>query len=256
MAECPVIKFGVDADGANEYSVQSGRELFRCGSGGTDCCIKMFITNVVIERNHVKYICGQVSDALLPDEGICIQSINASWKDKTIVNWIGVGNGNSQADTSWNNGSVITTRNEECGVPYTHTEGTISAKAQFNISGWNVTKADALRVKAKHKIVNGLPTLDAEGVAFIADTNTEIIFSDISTNISQTDWQGGGCTYQLFGFRGGRADDDPEMGYKMSFNYQNGQGESAISTSLYPRVTVANTQVSTLVEQIMESEGA
>lgn len=218
MADCSLsIPYGIPSDGANEYAIQSGRELFRCGLD----CIKMFITNVTLETKHVSFKCGDITGALSGND-VCIQSINASWKDKLVVNWIG----KTGAHSGMTNGTVINKVND-CvnGKIYTHTEGTVGAKAQFDVTIWNTDTAKTLATDALNKL------LGVDANAGLAQLGPDMIFSDLSTNVSQTDWQGGSCNYQLFGIRNGAGGID--QGYSISFNYQNGQAQITESSTSY-----------------------
>lgn len=249
MAEnnCPVIPYGIPATGAIEYSLQSGRELFRCGRG----CIKMFITNVMVENTLIKFTCDEINDASDIDN-VCLQSLNGNWKDKMVINWIG----KEGATTEQPSGTVIN-RVSDCtptngiagsnGKIYTHTEGTVGVKAQFNISLWETgaqANADAIILKAVQKLDN---IAEAMGITSRL-ASFDRILSDISTNVSQTDWQGGGCNYQLFMTRA--ADASNENGFRISFNYQNGQAEVGRSCTVYdeePNVAMLTTVIANLL---------
>ena len=213
------IPYGIPSTGANEYALQSGRELFRCGKE----CIKMFITNVMVEKTLVSFACGAINDAIV-DAKVCLQSINGNWKDKMVITWIGKSNATSQND----NGFVIN-RVGDCGEDgkiYTHTEGTIGIKAQFDIDTWTPALAILVGAEAVAKL-----DLVCTGLGANFDAFEDPILSDISTNVSQTDWQGGGCNFQLFGIR--TADATTENGFRANFNYQNGQCEVGRSCTAY-----------------------
>jgi len=226
---CPTIPYGIPADGATEYSLQSGRELFRCGRD----CIKMFITNVMIENTSIQFTCDEINDASQVPE-VCLQSINGNWKDRMVINWIA----KEDADSSMDSGVVIN-RVSDCssgsgegtGKIYTHTEGTVGVKAQFNINMWKSnaqTAADAIIAFAIEKLDN--LTVNGAGVGGNF-ASFQRILSDISTNVSQTDWQGGGCNYQLFLTR--TLDAQNENGFRANFNFQNGQAEIGKSCTVY-----------------------
>lgn len=96
---CPVINYGIPEEGATEYNVNSGREIFRCGLS----CIKLYITNVSVEKSRVKYVCGNVNDADIGNFG-CLESFTINYRDRDLANWIAKNNANSGLP----NGYVIT----------------------------------------------------------------------------------------------------------------------------------------------------
>ena len=213
---CPTIDFGIPSEGAKEYNMNSGRELFRCGLQ----CIKMYITNVSMEVNTVKYGCATIEDA--GTEKFCLKSAQISKRDQGVVNWIA----KSGANSSWEIGSVLTKADlclaSENNDPmiYTHTEGNLSVRVTINI----VDVADS-RDDIKNAALN----------KFMADPeiqnefqSMQWILSDVGTNASPTDWQGGSVTYQGFsstheGHRTARA----------SFNWDNGRMEKSFGDIRY-----------------------
>ena len=223
---CPTINYGVPSDGATEYNLNSGRELFRCGIE----CIKMFITNVSGERNTVKFGCADISDAQAGD--VCMQSANATSRDQGVVNWIA----KDGVTSALPNGYVIN-RADDCiggqAVIYTHTEGNLSARVLANIESIAPNK-ELIKDRALNKLCSVIPEFCSE---------LEWILSDLGVNVSPTDWQGGTVTYQGFGTSGN--------GYttrRANFNWQNGRMEYATGTLTYdttatpaPLEDIANT---------------
>lgn len=210
---CPIVSYGIPLDGAKELNFNTGRELFRCGTG----CVTMFITNVTIEFG-IKFVkCGTITDALIGGNAACMQSAQVSWRDQSVVNW--------EAKTNVNSGmpsGTVITRAADCAGEgasiYTHTEGQLSGRVQANIASLNSVQADIkAMVLAKNNTVGG-------GDASLL----EWIFSDISTQSSATDWQGGSISYLGFGTAG-----PGDTSYNFSFNWQNGRGEVTNSTSYY-----------------------
>ena len=220
---CPTIKYGAPSTGASEYSTNSGRELFRCGTE----CVKMFITNVTLEKNTVKFVCGDIADAKPSGLEACLQTLNGTWRDRTIANWIA----KDDATSAVENGYVINrvgkcsaggygaggTGTNKDGLTYTHTEGQISFRALLNIQDFTPAMADTLKTFTLAKFASIAKFADEDTIL----QNLTWIFSDINNTVSQTDWQSGGGTFQGFGTR----TFDGERTYSVNFNYNNGQGE-------------------------------
>jgi len=213
---CPTIDFGVPEEGAKEYNMNSGRELFRCGLQ----CIKMYITNVTMEVNTVKYSCATIDDA--GHEKFCLKSAQISKRDQGIVNWIA----KSGASSAWDTGCVLTKADlclastDNDPMVYTHTEGNLSVRVTINITDVADSRDD-IKDAALAKF-NSDSEINAEFQGM------EWILSDVGTNASPTDWQGGSVTYQGFanqhyGHRTARA----------SFNWDNGRIEKSVGDIRY-----------------------
>lgn len=223
---CPIINYGIPESGATEYNINTGRELFRCGvpEDGQpieDACVKLFITNVMLEASTVKSTCGTIDGAIA--DQVCMQSANVNWKDQAVINWIA----KDGVDTTLPNGTVIT-RADDCAgsgsVIYTHTEGQISARVLANFTELNASR-DAIILQAEAKLID--VAVDTTGSTVIADL--EWILSDLGVNVSVTDWQGGTVTYQGFGTRALGTNES----YRLNFNWQNGRGEESMGTTFY-----------------------
>jgi hypothetical protein len=222
MATCPVIKYGIPSEGAPEYNVNSGREIFRCAD-----CVRLYITNVSLEKSIVRYSCGDIMDANT-GQGACLQSANASARDRNVINWIAKDN----VDTSLPNGYVIT-RVGDCegnsGIVYTHTEGSISVRAYANIEDIDVSTAEAIVSKAKEKLAN-----------YLDDVNKlDYFLSDLNVNASPTDWQSTSITFQGIGSE--KIDDSGTGTFRVNFNWNNGRvqiskGSSTYDTSPEPKL--------------------
>jgi len=230
----PVVSYGFALDGAKDLNLNSGRELFRCGLG----CVNMFITNVTLDYG-IKFIkCGTIADALVGGNAACMQSAQVGWRDQSVVNWEakeGVNSGMSA-------GTVIT-RAADCAGEgasiYTHTEGQLSGRCQANIATLNSVQAAVMStVLAKNDLVGG-------GISGDLDW----IFSDISTQASATDWQGGSVTYIGFGTAG-----VGDTSYNFSFNWQNGKAEVTNGTMYYDE-SVAPDSLESVVASMLTTVG-
>jgi len=215
MATCPVIKYGIPASGAPEFNVNSGRELFRCGE-----CVKLYVTNVSVEKTIIKYDCGSVTDAIVASGKACLQSANANLRDRNVINWIAKDN----VDSSLPNGTVIT-RIGECegsnGIVYTHTEGSISVRAYANIEDIDINTAETILEAAKQKLLKYLEDID----------KLDYYLSDLNTNVSPTDWQSMSATFSGIGSE--KIDDSGTGVARVSFNWNNGRVEVSRGTSVY-----------------------
>jgi len=215
MATCPTIKYGVPSSGAPEYNVNSGRELFRCGE-----CVKLYVTNVSLEKSVVRYSCGSISDAIVGNGSACLISANANIRDRNVINWVAKDN----VDSSLPNGAVIT-RIGNCaggsGIVYTHTEGSINVRAYANIEDINVDSAQVIIDAAKEKLVKYLDEINL----------LDYYLSDLNTNASPTDWQSMSATYSGIGST--RIDDSGTGVARVSFNWNNGRVEISKGTSIY-----------------------
>ena len=236
---CPTIKYGVPDTGATELSINSGRELFRCGTA----CVKMFITNVSLEKNTVFFLCGTVADAGFDD--FCLQNFNINWRDRTVVNFIAKEN----VDSSLENGTVIT-RVGECqgddGVVYTHTEGQISFRALANLEDITIQLSDDILQAVIGKY---LTVVSPSTYSQVTTDDLEAILSDLSNNVGVTEFQGMSGTYLLFGVR--TPEPTEEQSYRFSFNYNNGRGEERQGRIIYdgdntpqPLATIISTLIS------------
>jgi len=210
---CPIVNYGIPLDGAKELNFNTGRELFRCGTG----CVTMFITNVTLDYG-IKFLkCGSITDALIGTNAACMQSAQVNWKDQSVVNW----EAKQGVNSGMTSGTVIT-RAADCAGEgssiYTHTEGQLSGRVQANIASLNSVQ-ELLRdtVLAKNDAVGGGDS-----------SQLEWIFSDISTQASATDWQGGSISYMGFGTAG-----VGDTSYNFSFNWQNGRAEVTNGTMYY-----------------------
>ena len=207
--DCPAIPYGIPSAGATDLNFNSGRELFRCG----DNCVKMFITNVTLERNTKFIHCGSISDAHVQEAGrhACMQSAQLNWRGQSVVNWEAKENVTSDLA----NGTVITVATDCAGSGasvYTHTEGQISGKCQANIDELTCLY-DLVAQSVLDKCDSIDPSTDRD--------NLEWIFSDINNQSSATDWQSGSITYLGFGVDATHVD----RTYNFSFNWQNGKSE-------------------------------
>jgi len=222
---CPTIKYGIPTGGATQYNVNSGRELFRCGIG----CVKMYITNVSLDKSTVYYVCGDITDANVEANGktACLQSMNITWRERNVVNWIAKDN----VDTTLDDGFVITMVgdcNDLQGVIYTHTEGTMNVRAFVNVEDFDTNLANALKNAVLNKVSQiATQTADANIVSQLT-----WILSDLSNDVSPTDWQRGSVSYQGFGVI---PNSDGTRSYRINFNWNNGRGEEASTTTVYDR---------------------
>ena len=208
---CPSVPFGIPEGGATEYDINTGRELFRCG----DSCVKMYLTNVSGERRIVKIGCGSISDAVVNNGAMCLQSANVNYRGQAIVNW----GAKPNVTSSLESGSVIT-RVMPCGtnegIIYTHTEGNLSIRVLSPVANLtDKTSSDAAKNTALAKFN------DATANAM------KWILSDIGVNVSPTDWQGGTVTYM--GFKDG----GDNRTFRGTFNWQNGRMETGEGTLTY-----------------------
>ena len=213
---CPVIKYGIPEEGAYTYATNSGRELFRCGTS----CVKMYITNVSVEKSLVKYVCGNVNDADIGTFG-CMESFTVNYRDRVLENWIAKDN----VDSSLPNGYVIT-RVGACkdlqGVIYLYTEGRLSARMRINIENLTPDNADAVKEKVLEKLQN---------ISTIQNKSLELdwIFNDLNVDVNPTDWQRGSVSYLGFGVK----ESQEATTYRINFNYNNGRGEEAHGVVIY-----------------------
>jgi|GEM_PF-4254333 len=221
---CPIVNYGIPSDGATEYNINTGRELFRCGLD----CVKLFITNVSLDKNTVLYICGDIADAHTGD--VCMQSASANWKDQNIVNWIA----KDGVTTALESGYVITLAGECSGASaatYTHTEGQINARVVANFEDIN---------NSRDQIINTARTkLTTVGTAHPENdvlNQLQWVLSDINVNVSPTDWQSGSVSYQGFGSRA----NGERTNYRINFSWQNGRGEEAYGQTHYDTTTTPN----------------
>jgi len=211
---CPVIKYGIPSGGAPEYNVNSGRELFRCAD-----CVRLYVTNVSIEKSIVRYSCGDILDANTGSNA-CLISANANIRDRNVINWTAKDN----VDSSLPNGYVITRIDSSCaggGIVYTHTEGNISIRAYANIEDVDPAFAEALLDKAKAKLVQFLEEVEL----------LDYYLSDINTNASPTDWQSMSATFSGIGSE--KVDESGTGSARVSFNWNNGRAEISKGTAVY-----------------------
>jgi len=277
---CPTIRYGIPSDGADEFTTNTGRELFRCG---TDC-IKMFLTNVNVEKTHVQFSCASITDALVSYDvsggdtlTLCLQSANANARDRSLVNWVAKEN----VDSSFDDGTVLTYA-DKCGpepnpgeedtramLTFTHVEGQLSFRAQVNIQIFSDSEVLNLVKEMKEVCLAKFEALGAcdhlqeppgdtyadKQIYYNDPTYTgprmKWIFSDINTNISQTDWQGGGGTFQgisgriISGYEG-----EVDGSCSVNFNWNNGQAELRHGCTIYdtfPAVYDIETVIGNLV---------
>lgn len=230
---CPSINFGIPTGGATEYDLNSGRELFRCGSG----CVKMFITNVSLEKRTVTMSCGSIADGAIDGE-ICLQSAQISARGQGVVNWVAKENVTSGLTV----GSVLTKvdscgdSDDSSGSIYTHTEGNLSARVIANIEKIN-EKKDQIRDAVKAKFDPLLPEL----------SGLQWILSDLGVSASPTDWQGGSVTYQGFGVD----ETHNNKTFRGSFNWQNGRFEIGKGVIHYD--TSDDTPIQTVIEALLNA---
>jgi len=212
---CPVINYGIPESGAQEFNVNSGREIFRCGIQ----CIKLFITNVSVEKSTVRFVCGDISDA--GGDTFCLENFNISYRDRDLVNWIAKDGANSQLP----NGYVIN-RVGACkdlnGVIYLYTDGRASVRAMMNIENLNPTTAQSMI---------GIVLRKAQNIGNDQTISTlEWILSDINTNVNPTDWQRASASFLGFGFSGKSG---TTRTYRINFNWNNGRGQESSGYVVY-----------------------
>lgn len=216
---CPSISYGIPLDGAKDLSFNSGRELFRCG---TDC-VTMFITNVSLELSTRFIKCGTITDAHVSAGGgdACMQSAQVNWRDQSVVNW----EAKTGVHSGLENGTVIT-RAADCAGEgysvYTHSEGQVSGRCNANICDF---AENTFTEAVKDAVLNKVNTVDSGNKT----SELEWIFSDVATQSSATDWQGGTVSYLGFGVMPSGGD----RTYNFSFNWQNGRSEMAEGTMTY-----------------------
>ena len=231
---CPIVSFGVPKSGAPEYNLNSGRELFRCGTE----CVKMYITNVSGESSTITYSCASIDDANINGE-VCLRSAQVSARDQGIVNWIAKEN----VDSSLEVGSVITKADTCLGGDasiYTHTEGNLSVRVTATVSYVNQDKE-----QIKNTALNKFDDYFRTGLQWI--------LSDVGTNVGPTDWQGGTVTYQGFGgekipssLTGGPAGVGTA---RESFNWENGRLEKTFGYLTYDDTD--NTDIGFVINQVL-----
>ena len=246
---CPVVDFGIPSSGAQEISVNSSREVFRCGTN----CVKIFITNVSLEKNCVVSVCGSISDATETGRGesrYCLQSFDFSWRDNTVANYVAKNNVNSGIA----NGTVITTV-QSCegddGIIYTHTEGQITFRALASIENVNESFAETL----KDAVINKYPSI-ATNTSYRTATNqlsANAILQDVSNQVGVTEFQSLSGTYIIFGTRNKNVN-DPEQTYRMNFNYDNGRGEERCGLIAYDRETTPR-PVASVIQTLLTQSG-
>jgi len=216
MGSCPAIRYGVPEGGAPEYNVNSGRELFRCGTQ----CTKLFIVNVSVEKSIINFGCMGIDDA--GTEQFCLQSVNGTAREQAVVNW----QGKDGASAALPNGYVIN-RAVACAgseVVCTHVEGNLSIRAMINVEDLTVDVSEEMKNLALAKIGScgeGSTQLDA----------LEWVFSDMNTNVSPTDWQSASVTFQGFGPTDSACDRPKTT--RANFNWQNGRYECSTGQIKY-----------------------
>lgn len=213
---CPVIPYGVPSSGAKEYNVNSGRELFRCGTA----CTKLYIVNVSLECNTVNFGCKSISDAGHDD--FCMQSANATARHQTVVNW----QAKENADSSLPSGYVIN-KAEACegeAVVCTHVEGNLSARVLVDLNAFGPSLADEIKTAALNKV----------GECGTGETKINAldwVLSDLNVNVSPTDWQSGTVTF--LGFASSAGCPTHPQTTRVNFSWQNGRYECAEGIIIY-----------------------
>jgi len=214
---CPRIKYGIPEDGGYEYAIDSGREIFQA----LPDCVKVYVTNVALEKTKLKPICGTVADQTT--QKFVLESFNLNWRDRVQPNWYA----KDGVDSSLPNGYVIT-RIHQCGdVPaiiYIYTDGRMSVSTLGNIEDVNIDSANEL----KQKILNKLGSIASNDDY----QDLDIIINDLGTNLNPTDWQGLRFTYELFGRRE-NGQDGKDENYRINFNWRNGRGEERLGKRVY-----------------------
>ena len=179
MSNCPIVPYGVPAGGAPEYNINSGRELFRCGIG-EGSCVKIYITNVSLEKSIVKYNCKIGNNANQGD--YCLENITYNERVRKQIMW----EAKDGVNSSLPNGTVITRvghcSNNEGVIPL-YTEATIRVKSLLDINLLDTNLANSMVNTALENISHHL--------------NGEWILQDISTNVSPTDWQSANVTFMM-----------------------------------------------------------
>jgi len=230
---CPTVNYGIPTGGAKELSFNTGRELFRCGHG----CATMFITNVTLDYGIKTIGCGTISDALIGSD-VCLQSGQVNWKDQSVVNWVAKTGVNSGMPA----GTVITVATDCAGEGasiYTYTEGQASGKCQANID----------KLNTNYQAVMALLLNKCQNVGGGLTGNLDWIFSDITSQTSATDWQGGSITFLGFGTAG-----LGDTSYNFSFNWQNGRAEMT-NGHLYYDMDPTPSLLNNIVQELLTSVG-
>jgi hypothetical protein len=173
---CPTVPYGIPKDGAPEYNVNSGRELFRCGMGNNGC-IKLYITNVSVENSTVKYGC-RTGNSVGSD--YCIENVNYNERVRKQVQWVAKDGVNS----SLPNGTVIT-RVGECdggeGIIPLYTEATVRVRVLMDITQLTPNSAQSIIDDALNNVSNNI--------------SGDWVLQDLGTSASPTDWQTANITF-------------------------------------------------------------
>ena len=207
---CPKVDYGIGSGGAYEYNINSGRELFRCGSG----CVKIFIVNVTCEKTLVKVnACGNLKAG---DQDYCIQNVNGNARKNFVVNW----EAKNGANSGWDNGSVlnkVASCNNTPAKIFTHIEANMSARCYINTSKID-SKKDTIVNQAKQML----------GSPF--SNYSDWIMNDVGITVSPNDWQSATLSFLDFEMSENKLSSD---GYRASFNNMNGMSETGTTTILY-----------------------
>jgi hypothetical protein len=210
---CPVIKYGIPETGAPEYNINSGREIFRCGFG-ENSCVKIYITNVSLEKSTTFYKC-RVPVSSMSSDKYCIESVNFNERLRTQEEWIAKPN----VDSSLPNGTVIT-KLYECGssngvIPL-YWEKTLRIRSLLDIA--NISELD--------EIV--LSNVKSE-IGDVIGNDTEFILNDISTSVSPTDWERANLSYMAIE----SPTDKGYQSFRYSWNIQNGRVQETYGRTYY-----------------------
>lgn len=123
---CPVVPFGMENGRGFSYNINSGREIFRCGTK----CIKIYIRDVSLEKSEILIDC--IDPNLDPTDifqSACVDTVSGNVRERVITNWCG----KPGASTALPNGSVLTTIRCRCldsSLIKTHAEGSISVRGK------------------------------------------------------------------------------------------------------------------------------
>jgi len=229
---CPVVPYGVPTDGAPEYNINSGRELFRCGIGDGSC-IKIFITNVSLEKSIVKYTCKIGNNA---NQGTyCLENITYNERVRKQVVWEAKDNVKSNLP----NGTVIT-KVGHCGdnegvIPL-YTEATIRARSLLDINLLDTNLANSIVNTALQNISQHL--------------DGDWILQDISTNVSPTDWQSANITFMLLSEQ---IPSDYDT-YRETINLTNGRVNTSKGKEYYDDTSTPQ-QLADIVQYLLNKAG-
>jgi hypothetical protein len=225
---CPVIPYGIPEGGAPEYNVNSGRELFRCGIGQNGC-IKLYITNVSVDKSIVNYGCKTSQNA---NQGkFCLENVTYNERVNKQVQWIA----KKGVDSSLPNGTVIT-RVGECdggnGVIPLYTEATVRARSMLNINDLDTNMAKQIVQTALENLSKHL--------------DGDWILQDIGTSVSPTSWQTANVTFMLL------SNEIPEYDtYRETINLTNGRVQTSTGHVIYDD-TETPQDLATIIETLLK----